>query len=269
MRRSVPLAALSLLAAAACTPPAAREIDGMPSPSAATTAAAPTDAASLIRAMHDRYAGRWYRTLTFTQKTTRTPPGREPSVETWYEYGALPGRLRIEIGPPENGRGALYANDSLYVIEGGRVARRIGQRNELMTLGFDVYAQAPEVTLRQLREEGFQLEPFRTDVWQGRPAYVVGGAPGDLKSKQFWVDAERLVFVRMTDRFAGDTTKVEEILFNRYEPAGGGWIAPEVEILVDGQRIFFEEYSDVRVDVPLDPALFVPERWTTAPKPAS
>jgi hypothetical protein len=30
--------------------------------------AAPKDGEELIRQMHDRYAGKWYRTLTFVQK---------------------------------------------------------------------------------------------------------------------------------------------------------------------------------------------------------
>jgi hypothetical protein len=28
--------------------------------------------------------------------------------------------------------------------------------------------------------------------------------------------------------------------------------------------VFYEDYEDVRVDVPLDDALFVPSRWKTA-----
>src|SRR4051812_15021211 len=42
---------------------------------------APKNGEELIAMMHDRYAGKWYRTLTFTQKTT-LPDGK---VETWYE----------------------------------------------------------------------------------------------------------------------------------------------------------------------------------------
>ena len=257
MRASPRLLALALLAfAGACAPAATR------------AAAAITDGESLIRAMHGRYAGRWYRTLTFTQTTTRTPVGGPRTVEVWREYAAIPGYLRIEVGPEADGRGVLFARDSSFAIRGGQVAARRAGRNPLMILGFDVYAQAPETTARVLLEEGFALSPVRMDTWQGRPAYVVGAAAGDLRTKQFWVDAERLVFVRMIEPFAGDTTKTEEILFNRYQPAGGGWIAPEVEVRVDGTLVFHEAYSDIRVDVPLDPSLWVPEQWTTARRPA-
>src|SRR5262249_36464318 len=152
-------------------------------------------------------------------------------------------------------------------IRGGRVAVRRPQRNALMILGFDVYALTPEQSLRILREEGFPLSPLRTDTWQGRRTYIVGGAPGNLHSKQFWVDAERLVFVRSLEPFPGDTTKTLDIRFDDYRQYGGGWVAPTVDILVDGKSIQREEYTDIRVDVPLDPSLFDPDRWSAAVHP--
>lgn len=258
MRTSHRLLGLALVAAAAaCTA-------SVPRPGGFR--AGIDDAESLVRAMHERYAGRWYRTLTFSQQTTIMRGGQQV-VETWLEYGALPGRLRIEMGPPEEQRGAIYANDSLYVIRNGAVAARRADRNELMTLGFDVYAQPPEVTLRQMREEGFRLDVFHLDTWQDRPVYVVGAAQGDLRSKQFWIDAERLVFVRMLDPDPRDTSQVQDVRFNNYQPLAGGWIAPEVEVIVNGQRVFHEVYSDIRANVPLDPSLFDPARWTQAVHP--
>lgn len=253
MKPSTYLAA-ALLALGACAP-------------AATTAgwrAGYNDSEAVIRAMHGRYAGRWYRTVAFTQKTTISPPGRPERVETWDEYGSIPGKLRIETGP---GRGVIFSGDSTFSIAGDTVARRTRGRNELMTLGFDVYAQPPETSASQLREHGFALDRFRTDTWQGRPVYVVGAGPGDQRTKQFWVDAERLVFVRMLEPVPNDTARVQDLRFNDYQRAGGGWIAPEVEIVVDGRRVFHEAYSNIRVDIPLDSSLWVPERWREARRP--
>ena len=222
------------------------------------------DTESLIRTMHSEYAGRWYRTLAFTQKTTFSPPGRPVRVETWEEYGALPGKLRIERG---EGRGVIYSGDSVYVFAGDTLARRQKGRNELMTLGFDVYAQPPEVTARQLAEHGFALDRHHGSVWQDRPVYVVGAEEGDMRSKQFWIDSERLVFVRMLTPVPNDSTRMQDLRFNRYQRAGGGWIAMEVEIVEGGQRVFHEEYSNLRVNLPLDASLWVPERWREAKHP--
>jgi len=257
MNLRLPLIAGALLTlAAACAP------------AAPPSAPAPvTSGEGLLRAMHDRYDGRWYRTLSFTQKTTFSPPGQAQRVEMWKEYAMLPGRLRIERGAAADGRGVIYSGDSTFVIQGGRVVRRDASRNALLILGFDVYAQPPERTAAVLREEGFALEPVRMDTWEGRPVYVVGAPAGDLRRKQFWVDAERLVFVRMLEPAASDTSHTEDVRFTRYQPAGGGWIAAEVEIVVNGTRVFHEEYSDIRTDEPLDAALWIPERWSNAPHP--
>lgn len=236
-------------------------------PAATRSAANITTGEQLIQAMHDRYASTWYRTLSFTQKTTRRLPNDSVRVETWTEYGGIPGRLRIEIGPRENNNGVIYANDSLYVVRGGNVAARRAQRNPLMILGFDVYALDPAQSVRILREEGFPMAPVRMESYQGRPTYVVGGAPGDLHSQQFWVDAERLVYVRSFEPAPGDSTKTMEVRFDGYQQFRGGWVSTVVDVLVDGRSIQKEEYSNVTVGAPLDPALWIPERWRDAPHP--
>lgn len=215
-----------------------------------------TGAESLVRAMHQRYAGRWYQTLSFVQITTRVLPNDSTTVEEWREWAAIPGRLRIEMGPPEQGRVAIYANDSLYVMRQGQVVRRVAQMNPLMTLGFDVYGQAPEVTLDQLRRQGFDLSRFHVDTLEGTPVYVVGAEREDGTSKQFAVEAERLLFVRMLDPVPNQPGKMQHVWFRRYQPLAGGWIAPEVEILVDGRRVFHETYASIRAGDPLDPARF-------------
>ncbi|HET6763998.1 MAG TPA: GNAT family N-acetyltransferase, partial [Longimicrobiaceae bacterium] len=127
----------------------------------------------LIRAMHARYAGQWYRTLSFTQATSRVMAD-SVHVEMWREWALVPGALRIDMGDPAAHNGALFKGDSLFVIQGGRVARRIARRNPLMVLGFDVYGQSPERSLQVLREEGFNTAPLREDTFEGRPVYVVG-----------------------------------------------------------------------------------------------
>jgi hypothetical protein len=245
-----------LLAACAVSFGCARAQTGAPVPAAARSAE------DVIRAMHDRYAGKWYRSLSFTQQTSRVLPGDSVHVETWREWALIPGALRIEMGAA--GNGALFAGDTLYRFRAGQVSGRTAERNPLAILGFDVYGQEVERTLRVLREEGFDLSRVHQGTWQGRPAYVVGALAGDSTSKQFWVDRERLLFVRLLEPAGSDSTKVQDIRFNDYRPAGGGWIAPRVELWTGGRRVFWEDYSDVKVDEALSPALFDPARWSTA-----
>lgn len=214
-----------------------------------------SDAATLVAAMHDRYAETWYRTLAFTQATSRLLPDGTTSVETWREWAALPGRLRIEMEDPLSGVDALYAHDSTFIYRDGVLAAARAERNPLMIWGFDVYAQPPSETLAVLEEEGLDLDAFRTDVWDGRRMYVLG-VP---ESGEVWVERDRLLFVRLVEPAQGGGT--QDVRFLDYEPLGGGWIAPLVEVWAGDQRVFWEEYSDIQADVDLDPALFDPRRW--------
>jgi hypothetical protein len=228
-----------------------------PQPAVVTVNSGP----ALIQAMHDRYANRWYRTLTFTQKTTVALPSGGQIVQTWYEAAALPGALRIDTDLSSKG-GVLYAHDSSYTFNAGKLVSSDARINDLLVLGFDVYAQSAAKTEAVLRRLGFDLSRMHEATWQERPVYVVGALRGDTTSKQFWVDRERLLFVRMLENGRQGHTDTR---FNSYAQYGGGWVATQVVQLVNGKRRLVEQYTGVRTDVPLSPALFDPSKWTTAP----
>ncbi len=126
---------------------------------------APKNGQELIQQMHDRYTGKWYRTLTFVQKTT-LPNG---AVETWYEAAEIPGKLRIDIAPLDSMNTILFRNDSIYQFRGGKLDRAQGQVHPLMVLGFDVYAQPVPETVRKLELLKFDLSKLHQTSWQGRP----------------------------------------------------------------------------------------------------
>jgi hypothetical protein len=223
----------------------------------ASPADPPKDGAEVISRMRERYLGKWYRTLTFVQKTT-LPDGK---VETWYEAAELPGKLRIDIAPLEGKNTLLFRNDTLYDFKGGKLAETKPLIHPLMVLGFDVYAQPVDKTLAQLRELGFDLSKVHEGEWQGRPAYVVGAAPGDSLTRQFWIDQERLYFVRMVEPGKKEPTAKVETQFNKYIPMGQGWLETEVRFMVNGETKMLEEYTEPKANVKLDPSIFDPSRW--------
>ena len=219
----------------------------------------PPDGAELVRLMHDRYVAKWYTTLTFTQATERRTPADTMVHETWYETMKLPGRLRIDVGTPDGDPIILFARDSIFVRRGGQNLPARAGRNPLLLLGFDIYTQPIERSVSALREEGFDLSKMHEGTWQGRRVFIVGAAEGDTTSKQFWVDANRLVFVRMVGPVAQGRPGVEDVRFDQYQPAGNGWLATLVTDTRAGKLVQKEQYSDIRVNVPvadsrLDPA---------------
>jgi hypothetical protein len=257
MRLFVPaVAALALAACGGSSPAPAPLPAGHASP-------APTSRIALLRRMHDTYAGRWYRTLTFVQ-TTKFPDGHN---ETWYEAAELPGKLRIDVAPLDSGKMSLFRNDSLYSFSHGASTRAGPFVHPLLLLGFDIYAAPPDTIAAKLRALGLDLDKLHMATWDGRPAWVVGAAEGDTVTPQFWVDAERLVFVRLIQQRPpppSDTSATPvriESRFNGYRQLGGGWIAPEVVFLVNGKEQLREEYHDMRADPVLPADLFSPDGY--------
>jgi len=226
-------------------------------------AGAPPDGRAIVAAMHDRYVGNWYATLTFVQHNTATRPDDSTAHSTWREYAALPGRLRIEFEPLDSGAGALYVRDSQFVFRGGQVTSATAFVHPLMVLGFDVYFDPAERTARRLEQLGFDLATVHEDTWDGRPAYVVGARAGNLRTRQFWVDKERLLFVRLLEPGQRDTARTSDIRFNDYRPVGSAWVSAEVAFLVDGRQRWLEQYAEIRTGTPLPDALFDPRHWQT------
>jgi hypothetical protein len=216
----------------------------------------------LLHAMREHYRSSWYDTVTFTQKSTTYNADRTTKVETWSEAAQLPGKLRIDIGKPSDGTGYLLVDGMASIFKDGKLTGSRPLVNMLLVLGFDVYRQDPEVTGKVIQGEGYDLTKIRQDTWEGRPAYVVGAEKGDLKSKQFWVEKDRLLFVRLIEPAQGDTGKLDDIRFADYRKLASGWIAARVEVHSDDKMVFSEEYSDIQSNVKLDPGVFDPKQYS-------
>lgn len=219
----------------------------------------------LVRAMHERYAGHWFRTATFTQDNTFYHPGDSVSHSQWEHAFELPGKLRIDFLPLEQGNGVILRNDSQYVFQAGRLAGQGPRVLSLLLIAFDAYVIPPEKTIAELRKLGFNLDELHQETWQGRPAYVVGARAGDLTSRQFWVDGEQLYGLRVIEPI--DSVRTRDVQFNKYQRAGEGWIAPEVMMYVDGKPDRLEIYRSPVIDRPVDAVLFDPVKFSEARKP--
>jgi hypothetical protein len=227
----------------------------------------PASGVELLQRMHDAYDGKWYKTLTFVQKTTITRPTGVVDTSTWYEALRSPDRLRIDFGDPAKGNGALYTADSLYVVRAGKVTRMVASGNPFLPFVAGVYDQPVATTLRQLAPYNFDLSRIRADSWQGRAVYVVGASsPADLESPQFWIDRDRLIAVRFLVKLSpAPDARPNDIRLESYVPVGGGWLATHVAIMEDSVVRQAEDYSDWHGDVALPSDFFVAEKWSEVP----
>jgi len=222
----------------------------------------PANGTEVLQRMHDAYAGKWYKTLSFVQKTTY-PDAR---IETWYEAAEIPGKLRIDVAPIDSMKTILFRSDSIYQYDVGKIKLARPMIHPLMVLGFDVYAQPVDVSASKLASLGFDLSKVREDTWKGRKNWVVGTVSPDSLTREFWVDQERLVFTRMVQsaprKASPGKNDIAEIQFNEYEKLGGGWIAIQVAFYNNGERVQTEQYADVKADPVLEAGLFEPGAWT-------
>jgi hypothetical protein len=208
---------------------------------------------AVIEKMHDRYASSWYASLSFTELAEQRAADGKMTSETWWEEGKLPGKLRIDVGTTptdtvKQRRIIVFANDSAYVKAPGQDLRRAARLNLLLVLGFDIYRQPVDRTVAELTSEGFDLSKVRTDTWHGRPVTVIGAG-----GKEFWIDTERQVFVRLLD-------STRDAWFDDYRPLAGGWIAAEVGVTDNGVMTLHEVYSNIKANVALPDAMFDPSR---------
>ena len=84
-----------------------------------------------------------------------------------------------------------------------------------------------------------------------------------MKSKQFWVAKDTLLFVRDIEPARGDPEKVDDIRFIHYQPLAGAWIAAGVEVYSEGRKVFSEDIQDIQANVKLDPAVFDPQKFAS------
>ena len=221
-------------------------------------------AEQLVSAMHKKYQGKWYKTLVFAQKTTTFKSDGTTQKGIWYEALSMPGKLRVDYDPLESGGGVIYANGINNTFKDGKLLNSRPVDHALLVLGFDVYFQPVGTTLEQIKKMKVDTSVLREDSWQNRDVYVVGAKQGDLRSPQFWIDKKNLYFVRLIQPIGKDGASVQEIEFNKYQKVkGGGWIAPEVVFIVNGKRVFLEEYYGIRTNIELDENLFDPKQWMT------
>ena len=250
-----------LLLAAACAKNVQKTTDA-PAPVVVPEKTGITGSAKLIREMHDRYAGKWYKTLTFQQTNTFYTSGGKEEKSEWVQRLSVPGRLRIDFLPLSTKSGLLIQNNRVITFDNGRRvdSRRVIQ--PVLTLTGDVYAIPASTTLRRLDSLGVDLTKFHDEKREGKRVYVMGAEQGNLASNQIWVDADKLLLVRFIQRDKrADRTVTTDTRVGDYREVNGYSVAFEFTSYRDGKVFFKEQYSNLKVNEPIPADVFDPSKW--------
>jgi len=219
----------------------------------------------LLTEMHDRYAGNWYRTLRFSQANTFYTQSGGEQKSRWVENLSVPGRLRIDFEPLSSKSGLLILNNRVTTFDNGKRIDTRRSMQGILTLTADVYAIPPAVTARRLDSLAIDLAKFREDKLDKKRVYVIGGDKDDLESSQVWIDADKLLLVRLIQREKrGDRSIVTDTHIGQYKEIDGFQVAHEFVSLRDGKPYFKEVYENVRVNEPIPAAVFDPLKWVVA-----
>lgn len=218
----------------------------------------------VISQMYTKYAGKWYRNLTFIQKTTfYNSDGTVRNVMDWYEALQVPTGLAIKFNSRNSGYGVLFSNVNRYNFQNGKLANTQKRAHELLILGFMVYGQPPVQTINELTSNNFNLEKMYLTTYKGREVYEIGASDSEDPSNHFYIDKERLVFVKLVKYEANDSLLETE--FEDYQKLGGGWIAPTVRFYMNGSQTMLEEYRGISTPNNLPDSLFDPETFIETP----
>ncbi|HKC81226.1 MAG TPA: hypothetical protein VKB91_08510, partial [Gemmatimonadaceae bacterium] len=120
--------------------------DRAPAPAAKSSAKslpgsgiAVTTSSGLIKAMHDRYDGKYLKTMSFLQNNTAYTASGQEQKSQWYEHLEIPGKLRIAFLPATQRSGLVQADDRVATFDNGIRVDFRPSINPLLLLTSDVY----------------------------------------------------------------------------------------------------------------------------------
>src|SRR5438874_6581692 len=224
--------------------------------------------AGLLKAMHDRYDGKYVKTMSFLQNNTQyTSTGQEKKSQ-WYEHIEVPGKLRIAFLPATTKSGLVQVEDKVASFDNGIRVDFRPSINPLLLLTADVYVAPTAAIMRGLDSLHVDTEVMHDDEWEGEPVYVVGAKAGDSTSNQMWVDRDHLRLVRFIQSSqSGARTIVSDIRVRNYKEIQGFDIPTEFLIIRNGRPFWREQYADVRINEDFPTGTFDQARWNDIPIP--
>ena len=215
--------------------------------------------------MRQKYNAQWYKTLSFTQNNTLYSARGGTTPSQWREHISVPGKLRIDYLPMTQKSGVLFDGSRVHTFDNGRAIDVQPGVNALLVVTADVYALPVERATQLLDSIGFDLSKLRRDTWEGQSAYVVGAAAGDSTTSQFWIDADKLVALRVVQHERRGTRDiVTDVRFGKFADFSGVPIATEVTQYRDYRLVFRQQYVDVRLNEAIPEATFDPTKWVAA-----
>jgi hypothetical protein len=239
-----------------------------PKPVAKSSALRLTSGSGVVKAMHELYAGKFVKTMSFLQNNTAyTSTGQEQHSQ-WYKHLEVPGKLRIAFLPATQRSGLVQVGDKVASFDNGIRVDFRPSVNPVLLLTADVYAAPVPTIMRGLDSLSVDAEVIHTDEWEGRPVYVIGAKAGDSTSNQMWIDADNLVLLRFIQHGkSADHPMISDMRVGSYKEIQGFQIPTEFLVIRNGRPVWREQYANVRINEELPAGTFDQALWKDIPLP--
>lgn len=221
----------------------------------ATSVVAQSGSKEVLKKMHDRYAGKWYKTFRFNQTTEVYRNDSLKRSETWYENIKFPGNFRIDFGNPDSGNAVIFKNDSSYLFRGARKVSVRPDKDDLLFLLGGIYFYPFDEVTAKIKLFGYNLDKFHEDTWKEKGVYVIGASKGEDSVNQIWIEKENYSPVRMLKY---ENKNKEEAFFENHVRLGGGFTETLVHFFINDKLVQVEKYHDLEGNVDIDPSIFDP-----------
>lgn len=213
----------------------------------------------VIAKMKDSKDGELFELLSFHQKSQALKNDSVLSTQIWIEYYKQPGHLLIKYDSLDSEAGMIFRKDSMYRFSYGMLRGQTYRPHELLILGFDVYHQPIEKTMKQLKALNYNIDIVKDTAMMNLHGYLIG----DPDSKAFFIDKERWLFRKSYMITSGDTVSTT---FSNYEETVKGPLATHVTFYRNQRKVFQEIYYNITFPEELPDALFSPENFTATGK---
>lgn len=215
----------------------------------------PPTAKDVIKMMHEKYAGKWYKTFSFNQTTEIYKNDSLVNTQTWNEYIQFPENFRIDFGNAEGGNSVIFRNDSSYLFKNNKLVRANYSPNDILFLLGGMYFYPLDTTIAKMAGFGFDVNKFHEDTWKGKAVYVIGADKNEDSVSQVWFEKGNYNLLRMI-KF--EKNRKEEALLEDHVKLDGGFSETLVKFYINDKLIQVEKYHDLKANIDLDPAIFDP-----------
>ncbi|OEK04801.1 LolA-like protein [Roseivirga misakiensis] len=214
-----------------------------------------TSTDQLLDAMQVKNRSSWFKEFTFRQETIRyNQNGSIRDTAIWYEAVSYPDHFRIDYN--DQGRFVIFRNDSSYRFQNYALQSQRIEPQEFLLFKGGMYFMSPVEVKAKLKTYGYDTSVFREDRLNGKKAYVVGAKKGDLKTKQFWIDADHYFTVRrISDVGQG---RILDVQYSDHKRVNGGWVEQKVTFYLNERLLQVENYLDINANLKIPPNVFNP-----------